>query len=234
MKTAPKQTIIFGAPGVHFVRHLADVLAMQELSMKVAQVSLSRRRSGARRSAGPAGGRRSDCRLLVASPLVNAGKLEAYVIIEQETVRRFTEPADHGRTRFQETVLRFTGACCSRPPARHVRSSTSWTVRSAPRSPMPARPDLCRRRHQSAAARGEPPEAAGHLLLEHEIKLWGDVILHADRIAAYRGLYDIHKMRVTVSAYTKVTAGIAELRLLAAAAGPMAVALMTDEMRLGI
>jgi tripartite-type tricarboxylate transporter receptor subunit TctC len=76
----PGESIKIGHPGVGSFGHLADVLAMQELGVKVTQVPY--------RGAGPAlvdllAGQMDlgPISAVVAGPLVNAGKLKAYVII---------------------------------------------------------------------------------------------------------------------------------------------------------
>jgi len=76
----PGQTIRVGHPGVGSFGHLADVLTMQELGVKVTQVPY--------RGAGPAlvdllAGQvdLSEVSAVIAGPLVNSGKLKAYVVI---------------------------------------------------------------------------------------------------------------------------------------------------------
>ena len=76
----PGQTIKVGHPGVGSFGHLAEVLIFQELGIKVTQVPY--------RGAGPAlvdllAGQvdLGPISAVVATPLVNAGKLKAYALI---------------------------------------------------------------------------------------------------------------------------------------------------------
>src|ERR1700738_4646531 len=76
----PEQNIKFGHPGVGSFGHLADVLIVQELGIKVTQVPY--------RGAGPALGDLLAGRVdlgpisaVVAGPLVRTGKLKAYAVI---------------------------------------------------------------------------------------------------------------------------------------------------------
>ena len=116
----PGQNIKFGHPGIGSFGHLADVLIVQELGMKVTQVPY--------RGAGPARGSPpfDRCAMIRCGrgPLVRAGKLKAYAIIG-----RAGSPAYRNSRPWENSAIRgstsISGTCCLRPPARHRRSSTS-------------------------------------------------------------------------------------------------------------
>ena len=88
-----------------------------------------------------------------AGPLVKAGKLKAYAIIGRTgspacpTCRPWASSATR-------SSISISGTCCSRPPARRARSSTSSNaaLRHA-LADARVQKDLCRRRHGPVSAR---------------------------------------------------------------------------------
>ena len=177
----PEQTIKVGHPGVGSFGHLADVLAMQELGVKVTQVPY--------RGAGPAlvdllAGQVDvgPISAVVAGPLVNAGKLKAYAVIGRKRFAGLPDLPTMGELGYKKLDIDF------------------WHMLLAPAgTPLPLveklnaalRAGLADARLRNTFSDGgmdlcppeeETPEAAA-ALLEREIKLWGDVI-RANHIAA--------------------------------------------------
>ena len=97
----PGQTIRFGHPGVGSFGHLAEVLILQELGIKVTQVPY--------RGAGPAlvdllAGQvdLGPISAVVATPLVNSGKLKAYALIRKKDFAKSSAAQNHGRARLSK------------------------------------------------------------------------------------------------------------------------------------
>jgi len=180
MKTAG-QNIKMGHPGVGSFGHLADVLIMQELGVKVTQVPY--------RGAGPAlvdllGGQvdLSVISAVVARPLVQNGKMKAYAVIGRKRFAGLPQLPTFGDLGYKKLDIDFWHALFA--PAgtpRPIVDKLNAALRTA----------LADARVQQVFAEGgmdlypadqETPEAAAKLL-ESEIKLWGDVIT-ANHIAA--------------------------------------------------
>jgi tripartite-type tricarboxylate transporter receptor subunit TctC len=177
----PGQTIRVGHPGVGSFGHLADVLAMQELGVKVVQVPY--------RGAGPAlvdllAGQvdLSEVSAVVAGPLVKAGKLKAYVIIGRKRFAGLPDLPTMGELGYKKLEIDFWHMLLA--PARTPRRTID-KLNSALRAA------LADAKVQKTYADGgmdlyppeeETPEAAA-ALLKREIKLWGDVI-RTNHIAA--------------------------------------------------
>jgi tripartite-type tricarboxylate transporter receptor subunit TctC len=177
----PGQIIKVGHPGVGSFGHLADVLIMQELGMKVTQVPY--------RGAGPAlvdllGGQvdLSIISAVVAGPLVNTGKMKAYAVIGRKRFAALPELKTMGELGYKKLDIDFWHMLLA--PAgtpRPIVDKLNTALRAA----------LADAKVQKTFADGgmdefsadeETPEAAS-ALLKREIKLWGDVI-RANHIAA--------------------------------------------------
>src|SRR5215470_13165820 len=177
----PGQNIKVGHPGVGSFGHLADVLIVQELGMKVTQVPY--------RGAGPAlvdllAGQvdLGPISAVVAGPLVRTGKLKAYAIIGRNRFAGLAELKTMGELGYKKLDIDF------------------WHMLLAPAgTPLPIndkvntalRAALADPKAQQIFAEGGmdpyPPDeltpAAASALLKREIKLWGDLI-RANNIAA--------------------------------------------------
>jgi tripartite-type tricarboxylate transporter receptor subunit TctC len=177
----PGQTIRIGHPGVGSFGHLAEVLIFQELGIKVTQVPY--------RGAGPAlvdllAGQvdLGPISAVVATPLVNSGKLKAYSLIGRKDFAGLPQLKTMGELGYPKADIDF------------------WHMLLAPAgTPQPiidklnqalrvALTDAKLRKTYNDGGMDlypsdeESPEAA-HALLKREIKLWGDVI-RANHIAA--------------------------------------------------
>jgi len=180
MKT-PGQNIKMGHPGVGSFGHLADVLIMQELGVKVTQVPY--------RGAGPAlvdllAGQvdLSIISAVVARPLVPAGKIKAYAVVGRKRFAGLPDLPTFGELGYKKLNIDFWHALFA--PAgtpRPIIDKLNAALRTA----------LADARVQKIFAEGGmdlypaneyTPEAAA-TLLKSEIKLWGDVIT-ANHIAA--------------------------------------------------
>jgi tripartite-type tricarboxylate transporter receptor subunit TctC len=177
----PGQNIKFGHPGVGSFGHLADVLLVQELGMKVTQVPY--------RGAGPAlvdllAGQvdLSPISAVVAGPLVREGKLKAYAIIGRNRFAGLPELKTLGELGYKKLDIDFW----------HMLLAPAGTPRSiVDKLNSALHAALADAKAQKTFADGgmDPfppaegtPEAAS-ALLKREIKLWGDVI-RANHIAA--------------------------------------------------
>ena len=177
----PGQNIKVGHPGVGSFGHLADVLVMQELGVKVTQVPY--------RGAGPAlvdllGGQvgLSPISAVVAGPLVNTGKMKAYAIIGRKRFAGLPDLPTMGELGYKKLNIDFWHMLLA--PAgtpRPIVDKLNTALRAA----------LADAKVDKTFADGgmdlyppaeETPEAAS-ALLKSEIKLWGDVI-RANHIAA--------------------------------------------------
>ena len=177
----PEQTIKVGHPGVGSFGHLADVLAMQELGVKVTQVPY--------RGAGPAlvdllAGQVDvgPISAVVAGPLVNAGKLKAYVIIGRKRFAGLPDLPTMGELGYKKLEIDFwhmllAPAGTPRPIVDKLNSALRAALVDAKLDKTFADGDM-----DLYPPEEETPEAAA-ALLEREIKLWGDVI-RANHIAA--------------------------------------------------
>ena len=177
----PEQTIKVGHPGVGSFGHLADVLAMQELGVKVTQVPY--------RGAGPAlvdllAGQVDvgPISAVVAGPLVNAGKLKAYVIIGRKRFAGLPDLPTMGELGYKKLEIDFwhmllAPAGTPRPIVDKLNSALRAALVDAKLDKTFADGGM-----DLYPPEEETPEAAA-ALLEREIKLWGDVI-RANHIAA--------------------------------------------------
>ncbi len=180
MKT-PGQNLKVGHPGVGSFGHLADVLIMQELGIKVTQVPY--------RGAGPAlvdllAGQvdLSIISAVVAGPLVRDGKMKAYAVVGGKRFAGLPELPTFGELGYKKLNIDFWHMLLA--PAgtpRPIVDKLNAALRTA----------LADARVQKTFAEGgmdlypaneETPEAAA-ALLKSEIKLWGEVI-SANHIAA--------------------------------------------------
>jgi tripartite-type tricarboxylate transporter receptor subunit TctC len=177
----PGQTIKIGHPGVGSFGHLGEVLIFQELGIKVTQVPY--------RGAGPAlvdllAGQvdLGPISAVVATPLVNSGKLKAYALIGKKDFAGLPQLKTMGQLGYPKADIDF------------------WHMLLAPAgTPQPiidklnhalrvALTDAKLRKTFNDGGMDlypqdqESPEAA-RALLKNEIKLWGDVI-RANHIAA--------------------------------------------------
>jgi tripartite-type tricarboxylate transporter receptor subunit TctC len=168
------QNIKVGHPGVGSFGHLADVLIMQELGLKVTQVPY--------RGAGPAlvdllAGQvdLSIISAVVAGPLVKDGKMKAYAVVGGKRFAGLPELPTFAELGYKKLNIDFWHMLLA--PARTPRpivDKLNAALRTA----------LADARLQKTFAEGgmdlypaneETPEAAA-ALLKSEIKLWGDVI----------------------------------------------------------
>jgi tripartite-type tricarboxylate transporter receptor subunit TctC len=170
----PGQNIKVGHPGVGSFGHLADVLIMQELGLKVTQVPY--------RGAGPAlvdllAGQvdLSIISAVVAGPLVKDGKMKAYAVVGGKRFAGLPELPTFAELGYKKLNIDFWHMLLA--PAgtpRPIVDKLNAALRTA----------LADARVQKTFAEGgmdlypaneETPEAAA-ALLKSEIKLWGDVI----------------------------------------------------------
>jgi tripartite-type tricarboxylate transporter receptor subunit TctC len=177
----PGQSIKVGHPGVGSFGHLADVLIMQELGIKVTQVPY--------RGAGPAlvdllAGQvdLSIISAVVAGPLVRDGKMKAYAVVGGKRFAGLPELPTFVELGYKKLNIDFWHMLLA--PAgtpRPIVDKLNSALRTA----------LADARVQKTFAEGgmdlypaneETPEAAA-ALLKSEIKLWGEVI-RANHIAA--------------------------------------------------
>ena len=176
----PGQNIKVGHPGVGSFGHLADVLAMQELGVNVTQVPY--------RGAGPAlvdllGGQLdlSEISAVVAGPLVNAGKLKAYVIIGRKRFGGLPDLPTMGELGYKKLEIDFwhmllAPAGTPRPIVDKLNSALRAALADAKLDKTFADGGM-----DLYPPEEETPEAAA-ALLKREIKLWGDVV-RANHIA---------------------------------------------------
>ena len=177
----PGQTIRIGHPGVGSFGHLAEVLIFQELGIKVTQVPY--------RGAGPAlvdllAGQvdLGPISAVVATPLVNSGKLKAYALIGKKDFAGLPQLKTMGELGYPKADIDFwhmllAPAATPRPIIEKLNSALRVALADA-------------KLRQTFSDGGmdlypqdeESPEAA-RALLKREIKLWGDVI-RANQIAA--------------------------------------------------
>lgn len=177
----PGQTIRIGHPGVGSFGHLAEVLIFQELGIKVTQVPY--------RGAGPAlvdllAGQvdLGPISAVVATPLVNSGKLKAYALIGRKDFAGLPQLKTMGELGYAKADIDFwhmllAPAATPRPVIEKLNHALRVALTDA-------------KLRQTFSDGGmdlypqdeESPEAA-RVLLQREVKLWGDVI-RANHIAA--------------------------------------------------
>ena len=177
----PGQTIRIGHPGVGSFGHLAEVLIFQELGIKVTQVPY--------RGAGPAlvdllAGQvdLAPISAVVATPLVNSGKLKAYALIGKKDFAGLPQLKTMGELGYPKADIDFwhmllAPAATPRPIIEKLNHALRVALTDA-------------RLRQTFSDGGmdlypqdeESPEAA-RALLQREVKLWGAVI-RANHIAA--------------------------------------------------
>jgi tripartite-type tricarboxylate transporter receptor subunit TctC len=177
----PGQTIRIGHPGVGSFGHLAEVLIFQELGIKVTQVPY--------RGAGPAlvdllGGQvdLGPISAVVATPLVNSGKLKAYALIGRKDFAGLPQLKTMGELGYAKADIDFwhmllAPAATPRPVIEKLNHALRVALTDA-------------KLRQTFSDGGmdlypqdeESPEGA-RALLQREVKLWGDVI-RANHIAA--------------------------------------------------
>jgi tripartite-type tricarboxylate transporter receptor subunit TctC len=177
----PGQTIRIGHPGVGSFGHLAEVLIFQELGIKVTQVPY--------RGAGPAlvdllAGQvdLGPISAVVATPLVNSGKLKAYALIGKKDFPGLPQLKTMGELGYPKAGIDFwhmllAPAATPRPIIEKLNAALRVALTDAKlrKTFTDGGMDLYPQDEES-------PEAA-QTLLKREVKLWGDVI-RANHIAA--------------------------------------------------
>jgi tripartite-type tricarboxylate transporter receptor subunit TctC len=177
----PGQTIRIGHPGVGSFGHLAEVLIFQELGIKVTQVPY--------RGAGPAlvdllAGQvdLGPISAVVATPLVNSGKLKAYALIGKKEFAGLPQLKTMGELGYPKADIDFwhmllAPAATPRPIIEKLNSALRVALTDAKlrKTFNDGGMDLYPQDEES-------PQAA-QALLKREVKLWGDVI-RANHIAA--------------------------------------------------
>jgi len=177
----PGQTIRIGHPGVGSFGHLGEVLIFQELGIKVTQVPY--------RGAGPAlvdllAGQvdLGPISAVVATPLVNSGKLKAYALIGKKDFAGLPQLKTMGQLGYPKADIDFwhmllAPAATPRPIIDKLNHALRVALTDAKlrKTYNDGGMDLYPQDQES-------PEAA-RALLKNEIKLWGDVI-RANHIAA--------------------------------------------------
>jgi tripartite-type tricarboxylate transporter receptor subunit TctC len=177
----PGQNVKVGHPGVGSFGHLADVLIMQELGLKVTQVPY--------RGAGPAlvdllEGQvdLSIISAVVARPLVQAGKMKAYAVIGRKHFAGLPDLPTFGDLGYKKLDIDFWHMLLA--PAgtpRPIVDKINAALRVALADPK-VQKTFTEGGMDFYPANEETPEAAA-ALLKSEIKLWGDVI-RTNHIAA--------------------------------------------------
>ena len=129
MKT-PGQNIKVGHPGVGSFGHLADVLIMQELGVKVTQVPY--------RGAGPAlvdllGGQvdLSIISAVVAGPLVRANKMKAYAVVGRKRFAGLPDLPTFGELGYKKLNIDFGTCCGAGGTARPIVDKLNSALRAA-------------------------------------------------------------------------------------------------------
>jgi len=170
----PGQSIKVGHPGVGSFGHLADVLIMQELGLKVTQVPY--------RGAGPAlvdllGGQvdLSIISAVVAGPLVRTNKMKAYAVVGRKRFAGLPDLPTFGELGYKKLNIDFwhmllAPAGTPRPIVDKLNSALRAALNDAKVQKTFAEGGM-----DLYPANEETPEAAA-ALLKSEIKLWGEVI----------------------------------------------------------
>jgi tripartite-type tricarboxylate transporter receptor subunit TctC len=177
----PDQTIRIGHPGVGSFGHLAEVLIFQELGIKVTQVPY--------RGAGPAlvdllAGQvdLGPISAVVATPLVNSGKLKAYALIGKKDFAGLPQLKTMGELGYPEADIDFwhmllAPAATPRPIIEKLNHALRVALTDAK-----LRKTFSDGGMDLYSQDQETPEAS-RALLKGQIKLWDDVI-RANHIAA--------------------------------------------------
>ncbi len=177
----PGQTIRIGHPGVGSFGHLAEVLIFQELGVKVTQVPY--------RGAGPAlvdllAGQvdLGPISAVVATPLVNAGKLKAYALIGKKEFAGLPQLKTIGELGYPKADIDFwhmllAPAATPRPIVDKLNHALRVALTDAKlrKTFSDGGMDLYPQDQESSET--------ARALLKREVKLWGDVI-RANHIAA--------------------------------------------------
>jgi tripartite-type tricarboxylate transporter receptor subunit TctC len=177
----PGQTIKVGHPGAGSFAHLVEVLMFQELSVKVTQVPY--------RGAGPALVDLLAAQVdlgpisaVVATPLVNSGKLKTYALISRKPFAGLPHLKTMGQLGYTKLAVDFwhmllAPAGTSRPIVDKLNAALRAGLAD----------DKLRKTFTDGGMDEYPPDEqtpeAARALLKREIKLWGDVI-RANHIAA--------------------------------------------------
>ncbi len=177
----PGQNAKIGHPGVGSFGHLAEVLAFQEMGVKVTQVPY--------RGAGPAlvdllGGQvdLGPISAVVAQPLVKSGKLKAYAIIGRQRFAGLPELPTMIELGYKKLDIDFWHMLLA--PAgtpQPIVDKLNAALRTALADPK-VKKLFADGGMDEYPPDEETPEAAG-ALLKREIKLWGEVV-RANHIAA--------------------------------------------------
>jgi tripartite-type tricarboxylate transporter receptor subunit TctC len=177
----PGQNAKIGHPGVGSFGHLAEVLAFQEMGVKVTQVPY--------RGAGPAlvdllGGQvdLGPISAVVAQPLVKSGKLKAYAIIGRQRFAGLPELPTMLELGYKKLDIDFWHMLLA--PAgtpKPIVEKLNAALRAALADPK-VKKLFADGGMDEYPPDEETPEAAG-ALLKREIKLWGEVV-RANHIAA--------------------------------------------------
>jgi tripartite-type tricarboxylate transporter receptor subunit TctC len=177
----PDQTIRIGHPGVGSFGHLAEVLIFQELGIKVTQVPY--------RGAGPAlvdllAGQvdLGPISAVVATPLVNSGKLKTYALIGKKDFAGLPQLKTMGELGYPKADIDFwhmllAPAATPRPIIEKLNHALRVALTDAK-----LRKTFSDGGMDLYSQDRETPEAS-RALLKDQIKLWGDVI-RANHIAA--------------------------------------------------
>jgi tripartite-type tricarboxylate transporter receptor subunit TctC len=177
----PGQSAKIGHPGVGSFGHLAEVLAFQEMGVKVTQVPY--------RGAGPAlvdllGGQvdLGPISAVVAQPLVKSGKLKAYAMFGRKRFAGLPELPTFVELGYKKLDIDFwhmllAPAGTPRPIVDKLNAALRVALADAKVKKLFADGGM-----DEYPADEATPEAAG-ALLDREIKLWGDVV-RANHIAA--------------------------------------------------
>jgi putative tricarboxylic transport membrane protein len=177
----PGQTIRIGHPGVGSFGHLAEVLIFQELGIKVTQVPY--------RGAGPAlvdllAGQvdLGPISAVVATPLVNFGKLKAYALIGKKDFAGLPQLKTMDQLGYPKADIDFwhmllAPAATPRPIIEKLNHALRVALTDAKlrKTFSDGGMDLYPQDEESSEA--------ARALLNREVKLWGDVI-RANHIAA--------------------------------------------------
>jgi tripartite-type tricarboxylate transporter receptor subunit TctC len=179
---APGRTVKIGHPGVGSFGHLADVLAVQQLGIKVTQVPY--------RGAGPAlvdllSGQvdLSVISGVVAGPLVRAGKMKAFAAIGRKRFSGLPDLPTFGELGYKKLDIDFWHMLLA--PAgtpRPIVDKLNKALRTALADPKLQKLFAAGGMDLYPASE-ETPEAAA-ALLKSEIALWSDVI-RANHISAH-------------------------------------------------